>query len=269
MLYIFIVAATPREAGAIPSPAVELLGVPIWGLTLEGFVALARARLRARQKTLFTTAPGGSVVLASRMPELHAHFRAADVVLPDGMLTVWSARLVGARLAARVTGPDFAAALLGEAEREGFGVFFLGSTDDVLGAIRRNLRARHPRLRVCGTLAPPFGELDGETDRRLIGAVNAAAPDILFVGMTCPRQELWLSRCIDRLVSPFSMGIGYAFDLLAGSKRRAPAAVGRVGLEWAWRLAHEPRRMWRRTLTTGMLPLLVLRERVLGRATHH
>ncbi len=244
------------------SPAAIVLGVPVWGLSLEAFVNLAVARIASRQKTLFTTANAHSIVVAQHVPAFRAHFREASAVLPDGTLAVWGARHRRGPVAERVAGPDFVEAFLTRAEREGVSVFFLGASEGTLARIRERCAARWPRLLVAGTLAPPFGAWSEETDRAIVDAVNAARPDALFVGMTAPKQELWISRNHGYLQVPFSMGVGAAFDFLAGTRARAPGWAGRHGLEWLYRLVQEPRRMWRRNVDSAVFLWKVLTERM-------
>ena len=245
------------------SPAAILLGVPVWGLSRDAFVDLAVARIAAGEKSLFTTANAHSIVVAQHVPAFRAHFREANVVLPDGTLAVWGARRRRGPVAERVAGPDFVEAFLTRAEREGLSVFFLGASESTLRRIRETCAARWPGLVIAGTLSPPFGEWDEATDRAIVDAVNAAHPDALFVGMTAPKQELWISRNHGYLQVAFAMGVGAAFDFLAGTKVRAPDWAGRHGLEWAYRLAQEPRRMWRRNLDSAIFLWKLLTERTL------
>lgn len=255
-------AAQPPEGAALPPVAARVLGVPVWGLRMGEFLELAVDRIRAREKTLFTTANAHSIVLAQRHPGLAAHFEHADVVLPDGILSVLGGRACGGDLPERVAGPDFFEAFLERAGRERISVFLLGTTDETLAAIRRRCNERVPALMIRGTVAPPFGDIDEETDRRLVEAVNAANPDALFVAMTAPKQELWLSRNFGSLSTPFAMGVGAAFDFFAGRKKRAPRIVGRLGLEWLFRFMQEPRRLWRRQLSSVVFIARLLRERL-------
>lgn len=243
------------------SPAAIVLGVPVWGLSREAFVNLAVARIAARQKTLFTTANAHSIVVAQHVPAFRAHFREAHAVLPDGTLAVWGARHRRGPVAERVAGPDFVEAFLSRAEREGLSIFFLGASEATLRSIRERCAARWPRLLVAGTIAPPFGEWSETTDRAIVEAVNAARPDALLVGMTAPKQELWLSRNHGYLQVPFAMGVGAAFDFLAGTRVRAPEWAGRHGLEWLYRLVQEPRRMWRRNVDSAVFLWKVFTER--------
>ena len=241
---------------ALPSrrvaPAAQVLGIPISGLTGAELVELAVRRIAARLRTLFTTANAHSIVVAQRLPAFQAHFHDADAVLPDGMLAVLGARWRGGVVPERVAGPDFVDAFLARAAAARLRVFFLGASEATLARIVERCRTRFPGLDIAGTLAPPFGDWGDEVDASLATVVNAARPDALFVGMTAPKQELWLSKNLHRLDVPFAMGVGAAFDFLAGTKPRAPRAVGRLGLEWLWRLAAEPRRMWRRNLSSAV-----------------
>jgi N-acetylglucosaminyldiphosphoundecaprenol N-acetyl-beta-D-mannosaminyltransferase len=242
------------------APASVVLGVPVWGIDLEGFLDAAFARIAARTGTLFSTANAHSIVQAQRDPRLRTHFCEADAVLPDGMLAAWGARILGGHVHGRVAGPDFFEAFLARAELESVSVFLLGSTERTLAALRSRCAERYPGLVVKGTLAPPFGEFDGATDQALVNAVNVARPDALFVAMTAPKQELWLSRNMHRLEVPFAMGVGAAFDFLAGTRRRAPPILGRIGAEWLFRLTLEPARLWRRNLDSLVFLALIARD---------
>lgn len=236
-----------------------VLGVPIHGWTLDEFVQVACERIGQGQKTLFTTANAHSIVVAQQEPDFLKHFNEADVVLPDGMLAVIGARWCGGSVPGRVAGPDFFEAFLQRANTEGIAVFFFGTTSATLARMVEVCSKRYPRLRIAGTAAPPFGEWDDATDQRLVAEINAAAPDAVFVAMTAPKQELWLSRNAPSLAAPFAMGVGAAFDFFAGTKRRAPGFLGQAGWEWLYRLAREPRRLWRRNLNSFVFLLLLLR----------
>jgi N-acetylglucosaminyldiphosphoundecaprenol N-acetyl-beta-D-mannosaminyltransferase len=244
-----------------PGPAATVLGVPIWGLTLGGFVDLAMDRIRVGRPTLFTTANAHSIVTAQSVPGFLAHFQEADAVLPDGILAVFGARRCGGQIPERVAGADFTGAFLARAAREGVSVFFLGTDDRTLSRLVEECVGRFPGIVVRGTLAPPFGTIDDETNLRLVEAVNRSGADALFVAMTAPKQELWLSRNRGALRPSFCMGIGAAFDFLAGTKRRVPRIIGQLGGEWLFRLAREPRRLWRRNLDSAAFLWMLFRYR--------
>jgi N-acetylglucosaminyldiphosphoundecaprenol N-acetyl-beta-D-mannosaminyltransferase len=189
-----------------------------------------------------------TATVARRDRSLRAFYEAAALNLPDGMPLVWASRLYGRPIPERVSGPDFLLSLARAAAARGYRFFFLGATEPVLDAMSRNLRIAAPGLTVAGTLAPPFGTFSGEDDRRMAEAVNAARPDVLWVGMSAPKQETWLLRMGDRLHVRLGVGVGAAFDFFAGRVRRAPAWMRGAGLEWVWRLSQEPRRLWKRYL---------------------
>lgn len=231
---------------------VEILGVPVWGMDRSTFVERARQCILKREKVLFTTTNAHSIVVAQKNPGFLTHFKEADLVLPDGILPVWAGRSLGKVMTERVAGPDFVDHFMAMAEQENFRIFFMGSTDETLEKLSKNLLDRRPNLKIVGLLAPPFGDWDEKTDQALVDAINEAKPDALFVGMTAPKQELWLSKNFSRLELPFSIGVGAAFNFLAGEKRRAPDWVGRMGMEWFYRLVQEPGRMWRRNIDSAV-----------------
>lgn len=246
----------------MPSPATIILGVPVWGLTCEQFVDLAVQSIREGRRTLFTTTNAHSIVMANGMPDFMAHFSHADAVLPDGILPVWAGRLAGAAIAQRVTGPDFTDLFLARAADQGLSVFFMGSSEDTLEKIVASCAKTHPALRIAGTLSPPFREFTADDNAHIVDAINNSGTDALLVGMTAPKQEIWLSKVFPSLTAPFAMGIGAAFDFLAGNKTRAPRCLGDAGLEWAFRLAQEPRRLFGRNLNSPRFVWMFVKEQV-------
>lgn len=171
----------------------------------------------------------------------------ADLVAPDGMPLVWALRVVGAKEATRVRGPDLMPRLLAEAERTSVEVGFLGSTEHTLNLLLTVIRARFPRLRVAFSYSPPFRKLSGDEDQAVVARINASGVKLLFVGLGCPKQEWWMAEHCHR-VRAVLVGTGAAFDFLAGTKREAPEWMQILGLEWLHRLLTEPRRLWWRYL---------------------
>jgi N-acetylglucosaminyldiphosphoundecaprenol N-acetyl-beta-D-mannosaminyltransferase len=171
----------------------------------------------------------------------------ADLVTPDGMPLVWGLRLLGVAGASRVYGPDLTPLLCERAAALGVPVGFYGSTPEVLDDLTAALARRHPRLRVVYAVSPPFRPLGPAEDTAMVERVNASGARLLFVGLGAPKQERWMAAHQGR-VGAVMVGVGAAFDFLAGRKRQAPATLQRLGLEWLFRLACEPRRLWRRYL---------------------
>ena len=170
-----------------------------------------------------------------------------DLVTPDGMPLVWSLSLLGVAGATRVCGPHLTPLLLARAADRGIPVGFYGGDPETIEALRRVATERWPALRVAYAYSPPFRLLTAEEDAVVVDAILDAGVSLLFVGLGCPKQERWMAEHRDRLPL-VSIGVGAAFDFLAGSKRQAPRFLQRIGLEWAFRLVSEPRRLWRRYL---------------------
>lgn len=169
----------------------------------------------------------------------------ADIVTPDGMPLVWALRLLGIEAATQVRGPTLTMHLLERAAGSSTPVGFYGGSPEVLETILKVCRARFPMLKVAYAFAPPFRPLTASEDAVVVGEINQSAARILFVGLGCPKQEGWMSSHKGS-VNAVMLGVGAAFDILAGAKSEAPSWMQRTGLEWCFRLIHEPSRLWRR-----------------------
>ena len=171
-----------------------------------------------------------------------------EVVSADGQSIVWASRLLGEPLPERVNGTELMFRLLDLAERKGYGVYVLGARRQILERAVARLREDYPALRIVGHHDGYFHDEDGAA---VADAIRAAAPQILFVAISSPRKEYWLAEHGRALGVPLVMGVGGSIDIVAGVTRRAPRWMQRAGLEWLFRLLQEPRRMWRRYLTTN------------------
>jgi N-acetylglucosaminyldiphosphoundecaprenol N-acetyl-beta-D-mannosaminyltransferase len=187
------------------------------------------------------------VMESQRDPELRGIHNASGLTTPDGMPMVWAGRVAGVPIA-RVYGPDLMLALCQRAEMRGWSGYFYGGRPGIPSRLVERLRDRFPRLRISGTYSPPFQALTPEEDERVVEMINAAAPDIVWVGLSTPKQERWMAAHVDRLNAPVLIGVGAAFDIHAGVLSQAPVWMQRSGLEWLYRLVREPRRLWRRYL---------------------
>lgn len=175
--------------------------------------------------------------------DYRALINAADLVNPDGMPLVWALRLFGARDATQVRGPTLVRRLLAQAAADGVAVGFYGGTQDVLGRILGICHELHPDLHVAYAHAPPFRPLTEAEDAAVVRDINQSGARLLFVGLGCPKQERWMAAHKGS-VHGVMLGVGAAFDFLAGAKPEAPMWMRRAGLEWCFRLASEPRRLW-------------------------
>jgi N-acetylglucosaminyldiphosphoundecaprenol N-acetyl-beta-D-mannosaminyltransferase len=176
-----------------------------------------------------------------------AALAAADLLTPDGMPLVWMLRWLGAGRASRVYGPDLTLEILHAAEAAAVPVGFYGSTPEVLGCLLDRLRGRFPALSIAFAEAPPFRPLTPQEDEECVRDIRASGAKIIFIGLGGTKQDLWMSDHRGRLPAVM-LGVGAAFDFLAGTKPQAPRWMQHSGLEWLFRLATEPRRLWRRYL---------------------
>jgi N-acetylglucosaminyldiphosphoundecaprenol N-acetyl-beta-D-mannosaminyltransferase len=169
----------------------------------------------------------------------------ADRVTPDGMPLVWLLRLKGQRGQSRVYGPELMKRILGGAAQEGIGVGFYGSAPDTLELLKKEMININPGLNVVYAYSPPFRNLTKEEDEKICADIRRSGVRILFIGLGCPKQERWMYEHRHRIQSVM-LGVGAAFDFLAGVKRQSPPWMQRLGLEWMYRLIHEPRRLAKR-----------------------
>lgn len=206
-----------------------------------------------------------SYATALRLPGFAEALRSADWLIPDGVGIVLASRALGGRVRERVTGSDIFHGVNEHLHRRGGGrVFFLGSTEETLAAIREKMAKDFPRVEVVGTYSPPFKPDFSDADLdAMVDAIAAARPEVLWVGMTAPKQELWIHRVKPRLQVKFAAAVGAVFDFYIGRIRRSHPIFQRLGLEWLPRLVQEPRRLWRRMFVSAPIFVWhVLRARV-------
>lgn len=180
-------------------------------------------------------------------PAFQKVVNSSDRVTPDGVPLVVALRSLGVSDAQRVYGPSLMTVVCERAEATGLRVGFYGGTPDVLTAMTDALGTRFPKLDVVFSYPPPFRPLTEAEDAKVVAAITAADVQVLFVGLGCPKQERWMAAHRDALGCTM-LGVGAAFDFIAGVKPQAPAWMQRSGLEWLFRLVSEPRRLWRRYL---------------------
>lgn len=238
-------------------PRFNVLGTGISALSLDeacGIVAGARGR---RQLGYICHATAYNVNLARQLPSLRDAYNRSLLTTPDGMPLVWLARWHGYKDTTRVYGPDLMLAACDRGRAAGLRHFFFGGLPGVAETLSHKLTQRFPGLIVAGTFTPPFRDLRPDEFAQLQTAVAAARPDVLWIGLSSPKQELFMAANRPLLETGVLIGVGAAFDFLSGRIPQAPGWMQRSGLEWLHRLATEPRRLWRRYLVHN--PLFVLR----------
>jgi N-acetylglucosaminyldiphosphoundecaprenol N-acetyl-beta-D-mannosaminyltransferase len=238
---------TEQSISALALPA-DVLGVRVDPVDLDGVVALVDSWIESRAKRFACLVNVHVVETARKSPELQEALRSSALNLPDGAPVAWLAGRRRGNKAERVTGSDVFAALCGGRTRRHF---FFGSTTSTLTRLIEAVEHRFPEAEVAGSYAPPFRSLSDDEATEIVGAINAAEPDVVWVGLGAPRQELWMLRHREHLNAPALIGVGAVFDFASGAKRRAPAWAQRSGLEWLHRLASEPRRLTGRYVTTN------------------
>jgi N-acetylglucosaminyldiphosphoundecaprenol N-acetyl-beta-D-mannosaminyltransferase len=227
---------------------VNVLGVGISVLNLGTAKKAIVAALEQRRKGYICVTGVHGVIESQDDPEIQRIHNRAFLCTPDGMPMVWLGRLRGLKEMDRVYGPDLMLEILAISPSHRYRHFFYGGTQGVTDELERRMKARFPGLDVVGKYEPPFRSLNLAEENELIGRVSQAKPDVVWVGISTPRQEKFMAEFLPKLDTTLMVGVGAAFDFHCGRVKQAPGWMQRNGLEWFHRLCHEPRRLWRRYL---------------------
>lgn len=236
-------------------PTVNIWGVPFSVMNFSQVLHHVDRLIAARAPGYFITANLNYNMLTARHPELVDVNRRASFIVCDGMPIVWWSALTGRRLPERIAGSELIYALAQWASLHGQRMFFLGGAPGVAAGAARKLQERYPGLNVVGTVSPPYRDWTPSEEEDLIRQIKEAQTDILLVALGQPKGELWLARNCERLGVPVCAQLGASFDFVAGGVARAPRWLQRLGLEWAYRLAQEPRRLAKRYAQNGLFLL--------------
>ena len=243
---------------------VNVLGVGISVLNLRTALEAIAEAVRTRRKGYICVTGVHGVMEAQTDEGFRRILNQAFLCTPDGMPMVWMGKLCGHREMRRVYGPDLMLEVCGWSEKNSCRHFFFGGRPGVAGQLRDKLTARFPNLQVVGCYAPPFRPLNPEEARQLQETIDAVKPDILWVGLSTPKQEKFMAEFLPRLNVPLMIGVGAAFDFHSGQVRQSPRWMQRSGLEWFHRLCQEPRRLARRYLRNNPLFILKIAGQFLG-----
>jgi len=239
--------ATDSAIGELPLPEFDVLGIGVNAVSVAGAISRIESWIADNDRSRWVAVMNVHMVMTARSD---ANFGSvvedADMVVPDGMPLVWTARRAGYGKQQRVAGPDLFAAFLKQTRHRGYRHFFYGGTPEVLQALRDKLQIQFPETNIVGSYAPPFRPLTAEEDAEVVSMINEARPDVIWVGLGCPKQERWMREHRDLFQGGVMLGVGQVFDIYAGKIKRAPRWMQRAGLEWFYRLCAEPRRLWRR-----------------------
>jgi N-acetylglucosaminyldiphosphoundecaprenol N-acetyl-beta-D-mannosaminyltransferase len=228
------------------APWLNILGTKVNALSLDDAVGIIARWVERGERRYVCVRDVHGIVRAVDDAELRAIHHAAGMVTPDGVPLVVLARLRGFANVTRVYGPDLMMRVLELSLQTGFSHYFYGTTQETLAALSQRLTAQLPGLKIAGMMAPPFRELNGDERLAVAAAINRSGARVVWVGLGTPKQERWMAGFRPLLEAPVLVGVGAAFDFHAGRVRQAPAWMQKIALEWLFRLAMEPRRLWRR-----------------------
>ena len=240
-------AGADRGAAVARPPTAELLGVPLALTDYAGTMDWMDAMVAAGDRGYVCVAAVHTIMACREDPELRAAVLASSLTVPDGRPLVWALNALGHRLRDRVYGPSLMAAYCERSARTGVRMFLYGGRDEsALALLTANLATQYPGLRIVGGHVPPFRPLTTEEEEAVVAQIDESGADVVWVGIGVPKQEKWMAAMRPRLAAPVLVGVGAAFDFHAGLVPQAPTVLQRAGLEWAFRLAMEPGRLWRR-----------------------
>lgn len=247
------------------APKINIAGTGISNITLPETIALFSQWIHEGKKKRVCVTPVNCVVWAADNLPLQTIYNDADLTLCDGVPLIWASKIVGSeKLRARVTGLDLLPAYIEEGYRKNYSQFFLGAKEGVADVLRKQCEEKYPGIQIKGVYSPPYAEkFSEEENEKMIRIINEVKPDILWVSLTAPKQDFWIAEHLHKLDVHIAIGVGGAFEVAAGLITRAPVWMQKTGLEWLYRLAKEPKRLYRRYLIEApkFIPLLLKQYR--------
>lgn len=231
----------------------RILGVQISAIDMDDACSLIEETILKRKKKYICVCPVSTIMECKRNEKVLMSVNSADLATPDGMPTVWIGKIQGHKNIKRVYGPELMQKICGIFGKNGYRNYLYGSSPDVLGKLREKLNKKYPGLIISGIFSPPFRQLSKDEDDKVIEDINSSNSDIVWVGLGSPKQDLWMYEHRGRINAPVLIGVGAAFDFIAGTKPQAPRWMRDSGFEWLFRLITEPKRLWRRYLINNLL----------------
>jgi N-acetylglucosaminyldiphosphoundecaprenol N-acetyl-beta-D-mannosaminyltransferase len=248
------------------SQRIDVLGIHLTPMTLEREAEIVEDAVANRRKLTAAFCTVHTVVEAHKSAAFRDAINQTEIAATDGMPLVWLCKLKGAKGAKRVYGPDSLLSLCRHGVGLGWRHYFYGGTEEELAALTGRLQQLFPGIQIAGTYSPPFRPLSEEENDQDTQRINAAKPDLVWVGLGNPKQELWMAAFRDRVEAPCILAVGAAFAFHAGKVKQAPLWMQRSGTEWLFRLGQEPRRLWKRYLVSNFTFLwLLAREAMVGK----
>jgi N-acetylglucosaminyldiphosphoundecaprenol N-acetyl-beta-D-mannosaminyltransferase len=248
----------------MPLERVNILGVGVSAINMNLALETIQGWIASGEQHYVTVTGVHGVMESQRDSHIRDIHNRAGMVTPDGMPLVWLSRLKGQPHVTRVYGPDLMLAVCEASVAAGWRHFLYGGAEGVPDLLAAKLQERFSGLVIAGTYSPPFRAIPPEEDEEIVKMINDARPDIIWVGLSTPKQERWMAAHLGRVNAPVMIGVGAAFDFHTGLKRQAPRWVQRIGMEWFFRLATEPRRLARRYLINNPTFVLLVLAQALG-----
>lgn len=242
----------------------NVLGVGISAITMDDAVRILADAVAERKKGYVCVTPVHGVMEAQTDPALRRILNSSLLTTPDGMPLVWIGRWLGHRNMGRVYGPELMLEICRRSPEKGWSHFLYGGKPGIADELAKRLSTRFPGLKIAGTFTPPFRPLNGDEERELARMVSESKPDFLWVGISTPKQDRFMSEYLAKLDATVMLGVGAAFDMHTGHIKDAPSWIKRAGLQWVHRLFQEPRRLWRRYLILNPIFVFKITMQFLG-----
>src|SRR5258708_5343309 len=241
-------AVTELEFAAAPRLSANVLGVAVEALDMEMALRRVAIELLQSRRGYVCAVDVHGILEAHRNPLVAEAFAGASISLPDGTPTVWVGRAQGHSHMSHVTGPALMHEVFARPEFAGYSHFLYGGRPGVAGELAKTLQRKFPSTRITGTFTPPYRDLTPEEERSFVATINALKPDIIWVGISTPKQEIFMHRMLPRLQTHLMFGVGAAFDFHTGRIRDCSEWIKRAGFQWLHRLLQDPRRLWMRNV---------------------
>ncbi len=239
---------------------VNILGVQVSSITNQHLLESFTERIKQKQKTQVCITPVNSVLAAIKDPHVLSIYNASEYVLCDSTPLKWAAGFLKTPIVERITGLDLLPNVVKLCAQKDFTIFLLGASPGVGDKLKETIASLYPNCKVVGVYVPPFMKVFSEQENiKMIDAINAVSPDVLLVSLTAPKQDIWIAENMHRVNASIQIGIGGAFEVMAGLAKRAPKWMHAAGLEWFYRFIQEPKRLFRRYFIEAPLfiPLII------------
>lgn len=237
---------------------IDILGSKINATNMKDVLSNVDLLIKSNKSHYICVSNVHTVVTGIKDTQYRNITNTSSMSIPDGMPLTWVGRRRGHKDMSKCSGPDVMTELFELSEQKGYTHYFYGGTEDVLKLLEKKLKNNYPKLNIAGMYSPPFRSLNEDEDVEIINKINQLDPDIIWIGLGAPKQEIWMSEHVSKIKSSIIFGVGAAFNFHAGTVKRAPLWMQNHGIEWLHRLIKEPRRLWKRYLVTNVVFLVSL-----------